>query len=187
MGKSYILHTDQNLEMSTVQNRFRVSDRTGSGNQCGLSLKRDPNQQYGRFSMNKIQAGRLLTLAYFLKTEVPPELFDMYSYCSRRLSGLGFPKEHLGECGTTACALGWATVVFPQKFRFGPTGGIVPIGPDNPSNTPIRYSYEPYQKFFGISAEEAEQLFASCHNRSPLEEAAVIEELVFEKGWWYDE
>jgi hypothetical protein len=68
--------------------------------------------------MNKIQAKRILKLADFLKT-VPPEKFDMTrfagsmesntwgSYVTRRL----LAGKKIGDCGTTACAAGWATTM----------------------------------------------------------------------------
>lgn len=51
--------------------------------------------------MIRPQTDRLLRLADFLDT-VPPEQFDY---------NIWFNGTALGECGTTACALGWATAI----------------------------------------------------------------------------
>ncbi len=50
---------------------------------------------------------KLRKLANFLETHVKPDWFDLDSFATR-----GFTKK---ECGSTACALGWATVCFPKS------------------------------------------------------------------------
>lgn len=51
--------------------------------------------------MNMVQAERLLMLASFLE-RLPPERFNFRRWAS---------EEDLNSCGTTACALGWATTI----------------------------------------------------------------------------
>lgn len=57
--------------------------------------------------MNNTKA---LRLAEFLETKVKPSWFDMSWWATK-----GFTKK---ECGTTACAMGWATVAFPRSALF---------------------------------------------------------------------
>ncbi len=133
--------------------------------------------------MTKTQAGRLLTLAYFLKTQVEHRHFDM-SWFTNTKGG------NLHKCGSTACALGWATVVFPKVFHFCGTR----IRHEKLAWIPsMKYSAE----FFGVELEtrgshpkygydEWTHLFGSGHYlRSPKAEANVIEDFVRSKGWVY--
>ena len=127
--------------------------------------------------MNKIQAGRLLTLAYYLKTEVSKDKFYMRSYCS------GNPSELLdNSCGTSACALGWASVVFPQRFSLFHGRLMLSAG----LKYEIGYYGNTVCRYFGLSSDEASWLFGPF-TRTPKEEARMIEKLVLEKGWCYDE
>lgn len=50
---------------------------------------------------------KLLKLADFLEHKVKSPWFDMETWADR-----GFPEK---KCGTTACAVGWATVCFPRS------------------------------------------------------------------------
>lgn len=58
---------------------------------------------------------RLLKLADFLES-VPPERFNL-----RRWADVGFSPDN---CGTAACAIGWATTIFPE-LRLSSTAGSV--------------------------------------------------------------
>lgn len=124
--------------------------------------------------MNKQQASRLLTLAYFLKTRVDPAKFDMRSYCN--------PDDDLTSCGTTACAMGWATVVFPEQFELR--------GDDVVCHDGLRIGEI---EFFGLARDESfspggdwDHLFGGRHARTPKQEAKVIEDFVAKKGWVYE-
>lgn len=55
-------------------------------------------------------AQMLLALADYLDTAVPPERFDISSWTKGDVT----PEN---PCGTKACALGHATVLFPDKFK----------------------------------------------------------------------
>jgi len=90
------------------------------------------------------EAKRKLTkLANFLETKVKPKWFDLNSWAER-----GFQQK---ECGTTACAVGWATVAFKGE---GLTLGIY----DN-----IMYEgsegFEAAAKFFDVDESSASYLF----------------------------
>lgn len=132
--------------------------------------------------MNKTQAGRLLTLAYFLKTEVNRSAFNMSSFfaidgndwCVRNLAP--HPLDN-PPCGTTACALGWATHVFPLDYKMTQDGVPVPV--DGSEHTEFDY------QFFGIDDDGWEELFSARHKRTPKQEAKVIEKFVLDHGWTY--
>lgn len=94
---------------------------------------------------------RLLKLADFLEHEVKPHWFDLLSFASE-----GFLKR---ECGSTACALGWAPTCFPRSglslnqsfpaFRYTPKGGGRRHG-----------GYAAAEVFFGLSDEQSSYLFS---------------------------
>lgn len=66
--------------------------------------------------MKKIHEERLLRLATFLEEKVEPERFNMDHWFDG-----DFEKN---TCGTTACALGWATVVFPRSLKMVKAYGV---------------------------------------------------------------
>jgi hypothetical protein len=62
-------------------------------------------------------AERLLKLARYLKNVVAknyPDKFDMNQWATGK-----FKNRKEPNCGTVACALGWATLVFPRDLRIG--------------------------------------------------------------------
>ena len=67
--------------------------------------------------MNVKQARNLLKLADFLENQVPAKRFDMGDWAS------GPDLSTAPECGTSACALGWATVAFPRVLKLVPRSG----------------------------------------------------------------
>lgn len=117
--------------------------------------------------MNKTQASRLLTLAHFLKTEIDRRQFSMIIY-----------REDTG-CGTAACALGWATTIWPETFQV--RGGLLYSGKER-----ISYGDIKVETFFGLDTFEACSLFGPDHNVTPIQKAKEIEELVSSKGWVYE-
>lgn len=134
--------------------------------------------------MNKTQAGRLLTLAKFLRTQVPAQNFDMGSFWwdwknPKKL----LPPPDLTEqrCGTTACALGWGTVVWPEQFQLTSFGRVESNGEN------ISVSCDIVCDFFGVDINEAVYLFACRYSRTPIQEAVVIENLVKQKGFASEE
>jgi hypothetical protein len=52
----------------------------------------------------RVQKQRLLKLAEFLRTKITDSQFDMFDWAYGR-----------GGCMTAGCALGWATVCFPNS------------------------------------------------------------------------
>lgn len=128
--------------------------------------------------MTKEQAGRLLTLAYFLKTRVSVKNFNMESWGENTDGTRPDLKKH--QCGTTACALGWASEVFPKEFYFDGDGSFNCTRGGLVGGT---------CEFFGVSSDcrndEWEYLFGADNVRTPKEEAAVIEEFVKSKGYVY--
>lgn len=178
--------------------------------------------------MDAIQAGRLLTLAYYLKTEVKPEFFDMSCFgqkwfetekstsCKTAELGLGQTAvvETKHVCRTSACALGWATVVFPETFRldwgWGCDWELDPTENDEDDQLEAfvqikkdgewrevayeRYEYNEFigpqeipgdlHDFFGITNNEAWELFGG-YDATPKQKAKQIEELVDRYGYTY--
>lgn len=166
--------------------------------------------------MDQTQASRLLTLAYYLKTEVKPQNFDM-SYWGHKWVETPEEKEtsclvdlQLGQqvkhkqvkeitCGTSACALGWATVVFPEVMRLGSWDETMSDDEGNATEEEghVEFKmgedgwewvdgYSPHiHDFFGITAEEGGDLFHDSLDATPKQKAKQIEDLVSKHGYTY--
>jgi hypothetical protein len=94
--------------------------------------------------MNATGKRRLLKLADFLETKVPPDSFNMSHW--GRGDDAGKP-----QCGTTACALGWASAIPSLRkagVRLAPDGGFVGDSPWGIS-----------QKVFGLNLDQHSFLF----------------------------
>lgn len=125
-----------------------------------------------------METERLLRLADFLET-VPPSKFDMGRWLSRG----GQPHELQEECGTSACAGGWACVLFQDeglKWEQDGSWGFMPTYDDMTGSDGLA-------RFFGLADEagsatdEANDLFG-IEPRTPTEEANLIRQLVAESG-----
>lgn len=136
--------------------------------------------------MDITQAGRLLTLAHFLKTEVKPSEFDLGSYCKTYSASTPNLIDH--PCGTTACALGWCTAVFPDRFGLKDGDNVDLL--THARYCGIRFNRRMtywgdrrVREFFGVSMDEFELLFDATRVRTPKQEAKVIEQLVAKHGY----
>lgn len=131
--------------------------------------------------MNKTQASRLLTLAYFLKTQVPKENFDMETVIHQTDESIP-PEKQLQEgfCGTTACAMGWCPIVFPKDWRYTMRHSILSLR--GPSNAYWEHEAESY---FGLTDYEVIFLFGGEKQRTPKQEAREIEKMVAKHGYEY--
>ncbi len=122
--------------------------------------------------MNAAQEGRLLQLAEFLRTQVKEEEFDLRYFATGHLAaGAGHSM-----CGTTACALGWASVVWPETFSLymaSPTNGRLVCRGER-----IGVDALCIQDFFGLDRSDCVYAFGSGHHRTRKEEAVVLELLV---------
>lgn len=102
--------------------------------------------------MNKIQRNRLRKLINFMKTEVKKEWFDFGVWADH-----GFEEQ---KCGTQACALGWATQLFPRHMELYIS--------DNNRSTLIRsldkkcFGIEVAMNFFGLHQVDADYLFLNA-------------------------
>jgi len=112
---------------------------------------------------------RLLKLAEFLETKQfnEEEKFDLNGW------------HYKDECGTIACAIGWATTLF-KKEKFELTDH------DTPQYKRF-WDWKAVEKFFSIDSYEAEYLFLGSKYgkkdlNNPLAVAIRIREFVKEKG-----
>ncbi len=93
----------------------------------------------------------LLKLAAFLDT-VPCEQFDFGIWASSTTLG----------CGTTACALGWASAIPEFGIALRPTESSSPVPhlATDPSPPSLGYSYiTVVREVFGLSEEHADWIF----------------------------
>lgn len=112
--------------------------------------------------MNAVQTKRLLKLADFLQT-LPRQKFDFAVVARERgkpmLEALKAGKT---ECGTVACALGWAPAVFPRHLKWerpywsGETA--LEINFRNASSS-YAQTFPVAERFFGLTEDEAQRLF----------------------------
>lgn len=143
--------------------------------------------------MNKVQAGRLLTLAWFLRTRVPRRRLDMTCYAKkgRSIYGIGSigtldPDEKKVDCGTSGCALGWSTAVFPRKFQLleEANGRSFNIVVDAKTNRSAEYDDAVVREWFGLDLDEACDAFGPIW-RTPQVEASILERLAKKHGYVY--
>lgn len=140
--------------------------------------------------MNKTQAGRLLTLATYLREEVKNRKFNMGTWGNVDIDGTipitrcSLQKmEEKHPCKTSACALGYATNIWPHKFRlkfFSHGEGDVLVRANGEWSGNIYYTKE----FFGIDDAEFDDLFLGPY-MTPKQKAKDIEGLVAKHGWVY--
>ncbi len=101
---------------------------------------------------------KLLALADFLENQVKDHWFDL-----RYWATTGFTEQ---ECGTTACAAGWATVCFPDSgLSLTHHMAGINITMKYVSNGRTDFGSGAVQQFFGIGDELASHLFYHHHYR----------------------
>jgi hypothetical protein len=103
-----------------------------------------------------IQTDMLLQLADFLKQPTPSTHFDFGTWVGIDWAG----KPDL-SCGTSACALGWSTVLFPHLLSLVKTAqgvGRVEYVGQQPDTT-MHASIAAAMHAFGLQRWEAEYLF----------------------------
>ncbi len=107
---------------------------------------------------------RLRKLAKFLKT-VPPKRFDMGKWAS-----FEFSKEN---CGTSACAFGWATVCFPRSgLSMGPMNCVMDTVLFNDQD-----GEDAAMAFFDLTEDQVDEIFLS-DPMTPKQKAKHIEQLL---------
>lgn len=140
--------------------------------------------------MNQEQAERLLTLAWFLRTQVEAERFNMRSMCTYVLTRR-CRRNIPPHCGTTACALGWATHIWPETFVLRYRGLHVAGSREAlelcsvQGGEALSTTHREVLNFFGLATYEADWAFGGQHCRTPREEAGVLEALARKRGWEY--
>lgn len=98
--------------------------------------------------MTTKQKQKLLKLADFLEHKVKSHWFNLDTWADA-----GFREK---KCGTTACAMGWATVCFPRSLTLShDTNAVVYRRPNRRDVSGFDASME----FFGISDYDAFRLF----------------------------
>lgn len=149
--------------------------------------------------MNKIQAKKLLRLADYLEKVVAKKArgkagqakFSMSDWFVRT-EGCTATKPGLTEasCGTSGCAMGWATNVFPKdlciEIEKGQSLGNIAFRSGRGVAAPTTWLSVPAMgvpmSFFGLVEQEAIHLFGGQHGRSAKKEASVIRTFVKKSG-----
>ncbi len=123
--------------------------------------------------MKAIHRKRLLKLAAFLAGPVAraakrnkAKKLNMRLFASD--SKIGLSKA---ECGTSACALGWATLVFPRVFSLYDSSIAVGV---KMHGTPCGLFGA--GNFFGLNSDESEHAFGPWRRTIP-QEVAILRKL----------
>lgn len=128
--------------------------------------------------MNQQQASRCLTLAHFLRTQVTERQFNILDYVR------GGHKELFNvDCGSSACALGWNTVVDPYYFKFDEFGGL--FVRDTSGKWASVCSTGVIENYFGIPNREADSIFYGVKPVGPKAVAKMLERAVNRAGYEY--
>lgn len=113
--------------------------------------------------MKPFQKKRLLKLANFLSRQVPEKHFYMGNWGMYGVLSLNSHK-----CGTSGCALGWATVLFKrQGYNMGSRG------PEYRGASGLDSAVS----FFGISGFSAHHLFSASDNNRWLSTKQVAKNI----------
>lgn len=115
--------------------------------------------------MNKTQAGRVFTLAHFLRTRVPEDEFYIGAF---------------GKCGTPACAMGWAAEIFDEMSW---TYDDIPVLKGHEDN--VR---EGWEQFFGFTISQAAffaypSAYLHWFSNNPKRIADLLDSWANEAGW----
>lgn len=130
--------------------------------------------------MNALQVNKLERLGQFLRDDIPATRLDMSQWAT----------GDLGECGTTGCALGWATQLWPNDLHLERVGRAFdrydvvcyPEGRDPQVGTNAA------QEFFGLDYKTTCYLFSGSDfgDLDPDEEKAEVIRRIFEVVKDYD-
>lgn len=123
-----------------------------------------------------------------------PKNFNMRNFLGNEVfrynCGLDYSEERFrdlqstSDCGTTACALGYCTVLFPKHWKWtGPQPTLRDGFVTGIRSVPCDHAMQ----FFGVSFQEASELFYGGRGSTPKQEAARIEKVVRRHGWDYAE
>lgn len=127
--------------------------------------------------MNKTQASRLLTLAWFIRG-LPREKLRMTVYSGDSRRNHDQRPVDLHACGSGGCAIGWSSVVFPHRFT-------MPFYNEVELDGRKAYCYTSnVANFFGLTLGECEEVFGPFR-RTPDVEAGILERHALKHGWMY--
>jgi hypothetical protein len=120
--------------------------------------------------MSYLTVEKLSRLAWYLENKVPPENFDM-NYWARVIS----KRSRLGDCGTVACALGWATTI-PEFKSEGLR--LCNLGKIKHVTFCSEIDYYAAQRFFGITIYQSNFIFSpGYYHRSTIDVHQVIKRI----------
>lgn len=124
--------------------------------------------------MKEIHKKRLLKLAEFLEERVPEARFNMDFWALDDDGRIGAVPLASPKCKTAACALGWATALFPRSLAL--TEG--PRYADVVHLATGKRNEQAAQEFFGLTFNEVRLLFMSSFDMNSKEKATQIRKFV---------
>lgn len=131
----------------------------------------------------------MLTLAWFLRTQVKPREFSLLNYLSTDAVFLQTcPSDLLvnHDCGSTACALGYCPIVFPRWWGWvRDCGGWQLTLHGTDLGRTVLHEQSVVSQFFGITPAQACQLFYDIVERTPKQQAREMETVADSYGYVY--
>lgn len=140
------------------------------------------------------QADRCLMLASFLRDKVPSSQFDQGSWATANTREASNKVcSVLDVCGTSACALGWTTAIWPEQFRLAFNScehddeepvvqASVEVLCEGEWWEEYDYGHLEVLDWFGFTDGEADRVFGT-KQMTPVEKAEQIEEIVRWHGY----
>lgn len=142
--------------------------------------------------MDQRQAEMILNIADYLETEVIDAELDMKQYSTGKIT----PQRH--PCGTTACAMGHGSAVYPDLIQLGPmhhprdgsaSGRALRLV--FPNGRVVKAAQQTaVARFFGISVKDALDTFWATqdevdgyYQRSVAEQVEKMRKLADKYGW----
>lgn len=133
--------------------------------------------------MNTIHKRRILKLAAFLagpvaRADARAQARGKYKFNMKHWCGWNDERDDKAPtkvgltknlCNTSACALGWATNLWPKQLYL--RNGLVKLRGSR------RYGLDAAVDFFGLDAIQAEHAFAVGFSRTPKEEATMLRKI----------
>ena len=126
--------------------------------------------------MKQIQANRLVALMNTLQS-IPKHLFDINHWSDSDLTHSKATMAKALDCGTSACAVGWAVIGAPiwhTHFKFEKNGNLEAKFL-NTDGTPFNDEFDAVALFLGVSIGESNFMFApSGYGYNKVTKAMVL-------------
>ena len=124
--------------------------------------------------MKQIQANRLISVLNMLETLPKRAIFNIAHWANREGRTTKPTLRAALNCGTSACAVGWAILLVPAwKKHFNFQGEGLSLASHPYDKMSLDTIYQAIARFTGITSLEAENMFSPNHYRMLNEDVTV--------------